>query len=266
MLATGHESPRVWPSLCDGLRSQGMWRIAARADGNRFLELQVAAGMPTVGVIGSGHIGGTVARLAVAAGQHVIVSNSRGPQTLADLVAGLGSLSRAATSEEAAAGGDLVVVTIPLRAYSSVPAAPLAQKVVIDTCNYYPQRDGQIAELDTKSLTSSELIQQHLAGAQLVKAFNNIVYRHLLALSRPQGAPDRSFLPIAGNDPVAKQTVSAFLDSIGYGAVDVGPLSESWRQEPGAPVYGTPYGSFSDPAGKPAGEASIRAALASASR
>jgi predicted dinucleotide-binding enzyme len=222
--------------------------------------------MTTVGFIGSGRIGGTVARLSVAAGYRVIMSNSRGPQTLTGLVDELGPHAEAATGEQAATEGDLVVLTIPLRAHQSVPVAPLAGKLIIDTCNYYPQRDGQIAELDTGSLTSSELIQQHLATAQVVKAFNNIFYRHLLALSRPAGAADWSYLPIAGDDADAKARVIAFLDAIGYGTVDAGPLAESWRQQPGTPVYGTPYGPFSDPVGTPADEATIRAALAKASR
>jgi len=222
--------------------------------------------MTTIGFIGSGRIGAVVARLSVAAGLQVIMSNSRGPQTLTDLVAELGPLAQAATGVQAAADGDLVVLTIPLRAYRSVPVAPLVGKPVIDTCNYYPQRDGQIPELDSGSLTSSELIQQHLPGAQVVKAFNNIYYRHLLALSRPVGAVDRTFLPIAGDDADAKARVSAFLNAIGYGAVDAGPLTESWRQEPGTPVYGTPYGPFSDPVGTPADKTTVRAALAKATR
>ncbi len=222
--------------------------------------------MTTVGFIGSGHIGGTVARLSVAAGYHVIMSNSRGPETLTGLVDELGPLARAAVGREAAAEGDLVVVTIPLRGYATVPAEPLAGKLVLDTCNYYPQRDGQIAELDSGSLTSSELLRRHLTDAQVVKAFNNIFYRHLLALSRPPGAADRSYLPIAGDDADAKARATAFLDAIGWGAVDAGRLAESWRQEPGTPVYGTPYGPFSDPAGTPASEAAVRAALAQATR
>jgi 8-hydroxy-5-deazaflavin:NADPH oxidoreductase len=222
--------------------------------------------MTTVGFIGSGRIGSTVARLSVAAGYQVIMSNSRGPQTLAGLVDELGPLARAATGEQAAAEGDLVVLTIPLHAYQSVPVAPLAGKTVMDTCNYHPPRDAQIAELDSGSLTSSELIQRHLAGAHVVKVFNNIYYRHLLSLARKEGAADRSYLPVAGDDPEAKAQTTAFLDAIGFGAVDVGPLAESWRQEPGTPVYGPPYGPFSDPAGHPAGEATIRAALAQATR
>jgi predicted dinucleotide-binding enzyme len=210
--------------------------------------------MAAVGFIGSGRIGSTVARLAVATGYQVIMSNSRGPQTLTG------------SGEQAAAAGDLVILTIPVHAYQSVPAAWLDGKLVIDTCNYYPQRDGQIAELDRGPATSSELIQRHLAGAQVVKAFNNIHYRHLLSLARPADVSDRSFLPIAGDDAGAKAQVRGFLEAIGYGAVDAGPLAESWRQEPGTPVYGAPYGPFSDPAGTWAREATVRAALAKASR
>src|SRR5437764_901033 len=125
--------------------------------------------MATVGFIGSGRIGSTVARLSVAAGYDVVMSNSRGAQRLAGLVAELGPRARAGTAEQAADDGDLVVLTVPLRAYRSVPAAPLAGKLVIDTCNYYPERDGQLAELDSGSLTSSELIQRQLPGAPVVK-------------------------------------------------------------------------------------------------
>ena len=222
--------------------------------------------MTTVGLIGSGRIGGTVARLAVTAGHQVLLSNSRGPDTLKDLAAELGPLARATTGQEAAEGGELVVVTIPFRAVQSVPPGPLAGKVVIDTCNYYPQRDGQIPELDSGALTSSELTQRHLPESAVVKAFNNIYYRHLESLARPAGAADRSYLPIAGDDAAAKAAVTAFLDSIGYGAVDAGPLAEGWRQQPGTPVYAGAYGSFQDPKGSPASVDAIRKALAAAER
>ena len=163
--------------------------------------------MTTIGLIGSGHIGGTVARLAVAAGYDVVVSNSRGPETLRELVGELGPRARAATAAEAAAAGDIVVVSVPFKAYQAVPAEPLAGKVVIDTNNYYPQRDGQFAELDDASATCSELLQRHLAGAQVVKVFNNIFFKHLGSLARPAGAADRTALPIAGDDAAAKATV-----------------------------------------------------------
>ena len=141
-----------------------------------------------------------------------------------DLVADLGPLARAATPAEAATAGDLVVISVPVLAFGKMPAAALAGRVTMDTCNYYPPRDGQLAELDSGSLTSSALLQRDLPGAAVVKVFNNIYYRHLLSLARPAGDPSRSFLPIAGDDPAAKSAVTAFLDSIGYGAVDAGTL------------------------------------------
>jgi predicted dinucleotide-binding enzyme len=222
--------------------------------------------MTTVGIIGSGMIGGTVARLSVAAGHKVLVSNSRGPETLTDLVAELGPLATAATAEQAAEAGDLVVVSIPVKAFAEVPAQPLAGKAVLDTGNYYPQRDGQREELDTGALTSSGLLQRDLPEAHVVKVFNNIYFKHLQSLARPSGAPDRTALPIAGDDPAAKAAVTAYLDSIGYDAVDAGPVAESWRQEPGTPAYGTPYGPLSDEAGTPASAAKIHAALTGAHR
>src|SRR5919199_2309701 len=142
--------------------------------GNGAAAAVLAAYMTTIGLIGSGHIGSTVARLAVDAGHDVVLSNSRGPDTLTDLVDQLGPHARAATAAEAAAAGDLVVVTVPLKAYTSVPVEPLAGKIVLDTNNYYPQRDGHIAELDDESTTTSELLARQLPGAKVVKAFNHI--------------------------------------------------------------------------------------------
>ena len=222
--------------------------------------------MTTVGIIGSGLIGGTVARLSVAAGHRVVLSNSRGPETLTELVAELGPLATAATAGQAAEAGDLVVVRVPVKAFAEVPAKPLAGKPVLDTGNYYPQRDGQVEELDTGALTSSGLLQRYLGQAPVVKDFNNIFFKHLLSLARPSGAADRTALPIAGDDEAAKAAVTAYLDSIGYDAVDAGPVAESWRQEPGTPAYGTPYGPFSDEVGTPASAAKIHAALVGAHR
>ncbi|MCW2838418.1 MAG: oxidoreductase coenzyme F420-dependent [Marmoricola sp.] len=198
-------------------------------------------GMTTIGLIGSGHIGSTLARLAVAAGHDVVLSNSRGPETLTDLVDELGPQARAATPAEAAAAGDIVVVTVPLKAYREVPAEPLRGKVVIDTNNYYPQRDGQIAELDDESTTVSELLQAHLPESRVVKAFNNIYFGHLGTLQRPHGDPERSVLAIAGDDAEAKQAVTDLLDDLGYDAYDVGPLSEGWRYQRDTPAYASLY-------------------------
>ncbi len=223
--------------------------------------------MTTIGLIGSGLIGSTVARLALAAGYEVVLSNSRDPHTLGDLVADLGLGARAGTPTEAAQAADIAVVTIPLRAYRDVPAAPLAGKVVIDTNNYYPERDGHIAELDDEATTSSELLQAHLPGSKVVKAFNNIWYQALGALARPRGAADRSALAIAGDDAAAKAAVDEFLDRIGYDAVDVGPLAEGWRYQRDTAAYGTLYcgpGGLSDL--QPSSASDVRARLAEALR
>ncbi len=225
----------------------------------------VATAMTTIGLIGSGKIGGTVAKLAVAAGYDVVLSNSRGPETLADLVAELGPQARAATPAEAAAAGDIVVVTIPLRAYRDVPVAPLTGKVVIDTNNYYPHRDGRIAELDDESTTTSELLQAHLPDSQVVKAFNNIWYVALEQLARASGAPDRSALVIAGDDASAKATVTDFLDRLGYDTVDAGPLAEGWRFQRDTAAYAGVYsgpGGFQDVQRATADDIRARLALA----
>jgi predicted dinucleotide-binding enzyme len=224
------------------------------------------AGMATLGIIGSGSIESTVAALAVGAGYDVVLSNSRGPETLSDLAGQLGPLARAATPDEAAEAGDLVLVSVPLKAYPSLSAVPVAGKVVLDTGNYYPERDGAVPELDKRELTDSEYLAHHLVGARLVKVFNNIFFKHLLHLGRPAGAPDRSSLPIAGDSDGAKEAVTEFLHSIGYDSVDSGRLAEGWRQQPGTPVYGPPYGTFDNEQGTPAGAEVIRAALAAATR
>ncbi|RWZ59254.1 NADP oxidoreductase [Labedella populi] len=196
-------------------------------------------GLSTIGFIGSGNIGGQLARLAVAHGYRVVMSNSRGPETLADLIEELGPQARAATPEDAAASGDLVVVTVPFAAYRSVPVAPLDGTVVVDTNNYYFERDGHIAELDDATTTVSEMLQAHLPGSRVVKAFNNIMAKDLTTDGRPAGSADRRALPIAGDDAEAKRIVSELLDQFGFDAVDAGPLADSWRFERDQPAYGT---------------------------
>ena len=227
--------------------------------------------MATLGLIGSGNIGGTLARLAVDAGLDVVLSNSRGPQTLSGLVAELGPRARAGTPAQAAAAGDWVVVTIPLGAIAAVPREPLVGQTVIDTGNYFAPRDGAIPELEARELTDTELLQRHLPGAHVVKAFNNIHYPHLRDLPRPAGSADRTALPIAGNDPGAKRHAAELLSLLGYDAVDMGPLTEGWRSQVGTPVFCAPYAATKDdqyrtqPAA-PASAAEVRAALASARR
>ena len=197
--------------------------------------------MTTWGLIGSGNIGSTLARLAVDAGNDVVLSNRSGPQALSGLVRDLGPRARGATPEEAALAGDVVVVTVPLRARLDLPHHALAGRVVLDTMNYYPARDGRIPELDDESTTSSELLQVLAPGARIVKCFNNIYVEHLAALARPSGDPQRSALAIAGDDAAAKELVRRVLDEIGYDTVDLGPLAEGWRIQPDTAAYGSLY-------------------------
>jgi hypothetical protein len=194
--------------------------------------------MATIGLIGAGKIGSQVARLAVKSGYDVVVSNSRGPETLSGLVKELGPRARAGTPTEAAKAGDIVVVTIPLKNYRQVPVEPLAGKVVIDTNNYYPQRDGHIPELDNESTTTSELLQAHLPKSKVVKAFNHIYAAELTTDGRPAGTKNRRALVIAGDDLEAKKTVTRLLDQFGFDTVDVGPLKEGWRIQRDTPGYG----------------------------
>lgn len=194
--------------------------------------------MTTLGLIGAGNIGSALARAAIGQGWDVVLSNSRGPETLADLIDELGPSARAATPAEAAAAADLAVVTVPLAAIPEVPVDELAGKVVIDTNNYYPERDGQIAELDDESTTVSELLQGHLPDSKVVKAFNHIGAAHIGEHARPAGSDGRRALAIAGDDDAAKATVTAFIDSVGFDAVDLGPLAEGWRVQRDTPAYG----------------------------
>ena len=194
--------------------------------------------MTTLGLIGAGHIGSQLARLAIANGYSVVISNSRGPETLSGLVAELGPKARAATPAEAAKAGDIVVVTLPLKNYKTVPVEPLAGKVVIDTNNYYPQRDGQIPELDNESTTVSELLQAHLPKSKVVKAFNHLYAASLTTDGQPAGSNNRRALVIAGDDKDAKETVTRLIDQFGFDTVDVGPLKEGWRIQRDTPGYG----------------------------
>lgn len=194
--------------------------------------------MTTIGFIGAGHIGSQLARLAVAHGYDVVMSNSRGPETLSSLVAELGRRARAATPREAAAAGDIVVVTIPLRAIATVPVEPLNGKIVVDTNNYYPQRDGHIPELDNESTTTAELLQRHLPGSKVVKAFNHIYAAELTTHGQPRGTPNRRALVIAGDDADAKRAVAEMIDRFGFDVVDAGALREGWRIQRDTPGYG----------------------------
>jgi predicted dinucleotide-binding enzyme len=190
-----------------------------------------------IGIIGAGKIGSTLAHLFTDAGHDVAIANSRGPDTLRDLEKELGEHGHAVTISEAARYGDVVVVTIPLGRYRDLPADDLAGKILIDTCNYYPDRDGHIAALDEDSTTSSERIQQHLSGAHVIKAFNAMRFDHLREYGREGGAGRRYGIPVAGDDPAAKKQVFDLIEQIGYESVDAGGLADSRNLQPGTDVY-----------------------------
>jgi len=193
--------------------------------------------MTTIGIIGAGHIGSQVARALTGLGYEVVIANSRGPETLSALVDELGPSARAATSVEAAAAGEAVVVTVPLRAYREVPVEPLAGKIVLDTNNYYWERDGHIAELDRGEVTTSGLLQAHLPESKVVKAFNHIPAADITTTGSPAGTPGRRALGTASDFPEAIAFVTDLYDKIGFDTVSAGPLSESWRLERDRPAY-----------------------------
>jgi predicted dinucleotide-binding enzyme len=194
-----------------------------------------------IGIIGSGHIGATAARLFLEVGHDVAIANSRGPESLTGLVDELGERARAATVEEAESFGELVLVAIPFGRYTGLPAEPLLDKIVVDAMNYYPQRDGSFPDLDAGRTTSSELLGAHLRGARLVKAFNTMYWKTLGERGSREAGGDRLVLFIAGDDPDAKQTVADLIEEIGFAPVDTGGLADGGRrQQPGSPIYNQP--------------------------
>lgn len=229
--------------------------------------------MTTLGIIGSGNIGTAIARLAIAAAIPVVIANSRGPESLAGLIAELGPLATAGTSEQAA-NQDLVVLSVPLSAHPDIPAALLRGKTVLDTTNYYPSRDGRIAELDDNTATTSELVQRRFEGVDIVKAFNNILAHHIPQLARPAGAPDRTSLPVASNNAQATIEAIGLIERLGFDAIDAGPLADSWRFEPDADAYtrlyladpSTPDQGLMEAPGGPVTEESLRSALGRGTR
>ncbi|HEY0458791.1 MAG TPA: NAD(P)-binding domain-containing protein [Pyrinomonadaceae bacterium] len=192
-----------------------------------------------IGIIGAGHIGANAARLFTEAGHEVAIANSRGAETLTDLVAGLGENAKAVGAQEAASFGEIVFVSIPLGKYKELPADAFAGKIVIDSNNYYPERDGQIAALDRDETTSSELLQEHLAGAKIVKGFNTIWFEHLKTEGNKDLPPaERRVIFIAGDDAEAKRAVAGLIEEIGFAAYDTGSLADGGRsQQPGTAIY-----------------------------
>ena len=192
-----------------------------------------------IGIIGAGNIGGTLTRKLTALGHEVAVANSRGPETLADLVNETGAA--AVSAAEAATGADIMIVTVPQRAIpllaQGIFDAAAANAPIIDTGNYYPMRDGRIDAIED-GMAASRWVSEQI-GRPVVKAFNNIRAQHLLELGKPAGSPGRIALPLAGDDPQTKSVVMRLIDELGFDPVDAGSIDESWRQQPGTPVYAT---------------------------
>jgi predicted dinucleotide-binding enzyme len=195
--------------------------------------------MTTIGIIGSGHVGSNIARAAIGRGYAVVLSNSQRPDALSGLVSELGAQATAATPAEAAAQGDFAVVAIPITTVGEVPVGPLTGKVVIATINYFPQRDGHIAEIDDGSATVPGVLQAHLPASRVVRAFSMINAAEMSGDGHPEGDPKRRALALAGDDPAAKQLVAGLYNEFGFDAVDIGDLAESWRLDPGQPAFVT---------------------------
>ena len=195
--------------------------------------------MTTIGILGSGHVGSSLARAAIAHGYDVVISNSQGPDTLTGLVQDLGPRARAATAAEAAAAGDFAIVAIPITTIDQIPVEPLTGKVVIATVNYFPSRLGHIAEIDNGTTTVPGLLQAHLPTSKVVRAFSMLDAADMSGDGHPAGDPKRRALALAGDDPAAKQVVASLYDEFGFDAVDIGGLDESWRVDAGQPAFVT---------------------------
>ncbi|MDA0634573.1 NAD(P)-binding domain-containing protein [Nonomuraea sp. MCN248] len=193
--------------------------------------------MTVIGIIGAGEVGSQIARAAIANGYEVVIANSRGPETLRDLVAELGPSARAATAAEAAAAGDFAVVAVPLKVVNDMPAEELAGKIVLDTNNYMVWRDGHIPVLDSGEKTVHELRQEHLPRSKVVKAFTHIQAPRITTAGLPAGTPGRLALSASSDFPEAVELVTRLYDQFGFDTVDNSPLSESWRSGPGQPAW-----------------------------
>jgi 8-hydroxy-5-deazaflavin:NADPH oxidoreductase len=194
-----------------------------------------------IGIVGAGRIGRALAVRFTEAGHDVVLSNSRGPETLTDVVRSLGDRARAGSVADAARWGDVVVIAVPLSAVDSLPKEPFAGKIVIDANNYYPQRDDSLPELDSGDQTSSEFLASYLTAARVVKAFNTIYFERLLNEARPdRPKEERLGLPVSADDDRAKAVVFELIDQIGFTGVDAGSLAQGRHQQPGTPVYNVP--------------------------
>jgi 8-hydroxy-5-deazaflavin:NADPH oxidoreductase len=193
--------------------------------------------MNTIGILGAGQVGSHLARAATLSGYRVVIANSRAPETLERLVDVLGPLARAATARDAASAGDFVVIAAPLKRENDMPVEALAGKIVLDTNNYMPWRDGRFVEVDRAEKTEHELRQEQLPTSKIAKAFTHIQAQRLFASARPPGTPGRHALSVSSDHPDAVALVTRLYDRFGFDTVDNSPLSESWRSGPGTPAW-----------------------------
>ncbi|MFF4731653.1 NADPH-dependent F420 reductase [Streptomyces mirabilis] len=193
--------------------------------------------MTTIGIIGAGEVGSQIARAALVNGYEVVIANSRGPETLENLIAELGPSARAARAADAAEAGDFAVVAVPLKVVNDLPVEELAGKIVLDTNNYMAWRDGHFDIIDSGEKTVHELRQGHLPTSKVVQAFTHIQAPRITTAGRPPGAPDRLALPASSDYPEAVELVTRLYDQFGFDTVDNSPLSESWRSAPGQPAW-----------------------------
>jgi predicted dinucleotide-binding enzyme len=193
--------------------------------------------MTTIAVIGAGHIGRSFSLAAIAKGHEIVIANNSGPETLAELVAQLGPKVRAARAADAAEAGKFVIVAIPIAGAEALPVEQLAGKPVLTTCNYFAQRDGPIAELDSGNMTVPEYVQARLPTSKVVRAFNHLDAAAIATDGMPAGTPNRRALGYAGDDPGAKALTADLYEQFGFDAVDVGSLADAWRLDVDQPTF-----------------------------
>ena len=193
--------------------------------------------MTRIGVIGAGHIGRSFSLAAIATGYEIVIANNSGPETLGELLAELGPKARAATAADAAESGDFAILAIPLPGAAALPVEPLAGKVVLTTCNYFAQRDGPIAEIDSGELTVPQYLQARLPTSKLVRAFNHLDAAAIAGDGTPAGTPNRRALGYAGDDPGAKKLTADLYEELGFDAVDVRGLADAWRLDVDQPTF-----------------------------
>jgi 8-hydroxy-5-deazaflavin:NADPH oxidoreductase len=193
--------------------------------------------MTTIGVIGAGHIGRNFSIAAIECGYGVVISNATGPETLSGLISELGPQARAATAADAADAADFALLAIPLTGADDLPVDPLAGKIVLATCNYFPKRDGHFPDIEAGKMTVPEYLHARLPESEVIRVFNHIDAASIVSDGTPEGTPNRRALGYAGDDPKGKQLAADLYEAFGFDAVDVGGLADAWRLDVDQPTF-----------------------------